>query len=316
LGTVWALAHPVQTVLESLYAAERCPRLHVNAMKDGVVCPDFIREQWKERLVIDLDASYPLALEMDEDGLSADLSFGGYVSRCSFPWAAIYVVSDRDSGRGIVLEQNVPMSVRAQMEAAKRPKPRLSAVDDLPDAADAAEDGAPAGDAPRATDEAPPRRAHPDGAAVVLAAVDDAAEDEEDSDDGEASDDAGDTAPEGDAPTAPAPVRESVGRAETREPSAPVSAAARRTSRDSTREFSPAAREVGAARPHPAAPAGPKATTPSDAASQAASAKPVSPAAAADDDLGHRTSGPASADDQARAVQRRRAAFRVIDGGS
>ena len=31
-------------------------------MFDGVVCPDFIREQWRERLIIDLDPSYPLDL--------------------------------------------------------------------------------------------------------------------------------------------------------------------------------------------------------------------------------------------------------------
>ena len=106
------MAHPVQSVVESLYASGRCPRLHVNASLEGVVCPDFIREQWQERLIIDLDASYPLDLSFDEHGLGADLSFGGYVTRCTFPWTAIYVVADRATGRGIVLEQNMPESVR------------------------------------------------------------------------------------------------------------------------------------------------------------------------------------------------------------
>ena len=82
------MAHPVQSVVESLYASGRCPRLHVNASLEGVVCPDFIREQWQERLIIDLDASYPLDLSFDEHGLGADLSFGGYVTRGSFPWTA------------------------------------------------------------------------------------------------------------------------------------------------------------------------------------------------------------------------------------
>jgi stringent starvation protein B len=104
--------HPVQSVVESLYAAGRCPRLHVNATCEGVVCPDFIREQWQERLIIDLDASYPLDLTFAEDGIGADLSFGGYVTRCTFPWKAIYVVADRATGRGIVLDQNMPESVR------------------------------------------------------------------------------------------------------------------------------------------------------------------------------------------------------------
>jgi stringent starvation protein B len=106
------VVHPVQSVIESLQAAGRCPRLHVNAMFDGVVCPDFIRDQWRERLIIDLDPSYPLDLTFLEEGLSADLSFGGYVTRCSFPYGAVYVVADRSTGRGIVLDQNMPESVK------------------------------------------------------------------------------------------------------------------------------------------------------------------------------------------------------------
>lgn len=106
------MVHPVQSVVESLYAAGRCPRLHVNATCEGVVCPDFIREQWQERLIIDLDASYPLDLTFSDEGIGADLSFGGYVTRCNFPWQAIYVVADRATGRGIVLDQNMPDSVK------------------------------------------------------------------------------------------------------------------------------------------------------------------------------------------------------------
>jgi stringent starvation protein B len=106
------VVHPVQSVIESLYAAGRCPRLHVNALFDGVGCPDFIREQWRERLIIDLDPSYPLDLTFETDGLAADLSFGGYVTRCSFPYGAVYVVADRSTGRGIVLDQNMPESVK------------------------------------------------------------------------------------------------------------------------------------------------------------------------------------------------------------
>ena len=80
------------------------------------MCPDFIREQWRERLIIDLDSSYPLDLSFAEDGIGADLSFGGYVTRCTFPWEAIYVVADRATGRGIVLDQNMPASVRRSLQ--------------------------------------------------------------------------------------------------------------------------------------------------------------------------------------------------------
>lgn len=129
------VVHPVQSVIESLYAAGRCPRLHVNAAADGVVCPDFIREQWRERLIIDLDPSYPLDLNFGEATLSADLSFGGYVTRCTFPYGAVYVVADRSTGRGIVLDQNMPESVKrsryGRPAAATQPgKPALHSVGD------------------------------------------------------------------------------------------------------------------------------------------------------------------------------------------
>ena len=108
------MVHPVQSVIESLYAAGRCPRLHVNATHAAVVCPEEIRHQWKERLIIDLDSSYPLDLTFSANGIAANLSFGGTVTRCTFPWEAIYVVMDRATGRGIVLDRHVPESVRRQ----------------------------------------------------------------------------------------------------------------------------------------------------------------------------------------------------------
>jgi stringent starvation protein B len=146
-----AVVHPVQSVIESLYAAGRCPRLHVNASYEGVVCPDFIREQWRERLIIDLDPSYPLDLTFETDALAADLSFGGYVTRCTFPYEAVYVVADRSTGRGIVLDQNMPESVkrtrygRGSLPAAK---PSLHSV-----AGAEAEDGASDTTEAAATDE-------------------------------------------------------------------------------------------------------------------------------------------------------------------
>ena len=118
------MVHPVQSVIESLYAAGRCPRLHVDATHAAVVVPDFIRQQWRERLIIDLDASYPLQLVFGEKGIAADLSFGGQVTRCSFPWESIYIVMDRATHRGIVLDRHVPESVkRQQQQAAGQPAP-------------------------------------------------------------------------------------------------------------------------------------------------------------------------------------------------
>lgn len=131
------MVHPVQSVIESLYAAGRCPRLHVDATQPAVVVPDFIRQQWRERLIIDLDASYPLDLVFGEKGLAADLSFGGHITRCSFPWESIYIVMDRATGRGIVLDRHVPESVKRQAagqpQVAPAPAPARPAPESKPE---------------------------------------------------------------------------------------------------------------------------------------------------------------------------------------
>lgn len=116
----------IQDAIESLRAKNLCPRLHVDVTHADAVCPDFVRDKWKEQLVIDLDPSYPLDLAFTKHGVEADLSFGGYVTRCVFPWAAIYVVAERGSGRGQVFASNIPASLRHQFGP---PVPRAPALD-------------------------------------------------------------------------------------------------------------------------------------------------------------------------------------------
>jgi stringent starvation protein B len=166
------MVHPVQSVIESLYAAGRCPRLHVDATHASVTVPDFIRQQWRERLIIDLDASYPLDLVFGENGLAADLSFGGHVTRCSFPWESIYIVTDRSTGRGIVLDRHVPESVRRQaagqqpapsFEAAKaepppEPRPELRRVEAEPALETTSSEDAPPAAAPSPSDDQAKKR--------------------------------------------------------------------------------------------------------------------------------------------------------------
>ena len=106
---------PIQRAIESLQARGACPRLHVDITHADAVCPDFVVEKWKERLIIDLDPSYPLELEFTAVGVEANLSFGGYVTRCVFPWLAIYIVAERGTNRGQVFEDNVPKPLRAQL---------------------------------------------------------------------------------------------------------------------------------------------------------------------------------------------------------
>lgn len=125
------MSHPVQRIITSLYAAKRCPRLHINAIHPGVECPDFVRKQWREKLVIDLDANYPLNLAYEKNSVAVDLSFGGHVSRCMFPWKSIYAISDRATGRGMMFETNLPDHLHEQAADAPlaKQKSALQAVD-------------------------------------------------------------------------------------------------------------------------------------------------------------------------------------------
>ncbi len=116
------MEHPIQRLVESIHEDGSCPRLQVDLTHSGIVCPDFVCEKWGEKLIIDLDPSYPLDLRFTATGIDVDLSFGGYVSRCTFPYAAIYMVADRATGKGMLFEANMPESARRE----QRPAPALT----------------------------------------------------------------------------------------------------------------------------------------------------------------------------------------------
>jgi stringent starvation protein B len=123
---------PIQDAIESLQTKSLCPRLHIDVTHADAVCPDFVRDKWGQQLVVDLDPSYPLDLAFTQVGVEADLSFGGHVARCTFPWAAIYVVADRSTGRGQVFASNVPASLRDKFGLPREPAldPNLTKVRD------------------------------------------------------------------------------------------------------------------------------------------------------------------------------------------
>lgn len=93
-------------MVEALHAKGSVARLQVDMQHEAVVVPDFIREKWPEMLVIDLDPSWPLDIAYTDDAIEADLSFGGYVTRCVLPLTAILVVVDRETGKGVRIEAN------------------------------------------------------------------------------------------------------------------------------------------------------------------------------------------------------------------
>lgn len=107
----------IKQFIEALHADEQCPRLLVNALVEGVVVPDHVREKWGNALPIDLEPNYPLELQMTDEGLACCLSFGGPFE-CFFPWRSIYVVQDRETQMGVVVEENVPKTMQLQKEMA------------------------------------------------------------------------------------------------------------------------------------------------------------------------------------------------------
>lgn len=109
------MENSVRRLIEAIHQKGSCPRLQVDLTRDRIVCPDFVRERWGERLIIDLDPSYPLNLRFTATGVDVDLSFGGHVSRCTFPYTAIYMIVDRDAGQQVLFEENAPASVRREM---------------------------------------------------------------------------------------------------------------------------------------------------------------------------------------------------------
>jgi stringent starvation protein B len=102
------LHHPIQAAIEDIWNAGHTPRIQLDARRPDVVVPESVRTKWGARLVLDLDASWPLELETSEEGLEVSLAFQGVVTRCTLPWESIYVVLDRSTGRGIVIESHMP----------------------------------------------------------------------------------------------------------------------------------------------------------------------------------------------------------------
>lgn len=97
----------IQQWVEALHDNEQCPRLMIDATTEGVMVPEQVKDKWGEAMPIDLDPTFPLKLRMTERGIDCSLSFGG-PHDCHFPWRSIYVVQDRETQIGIVVEDNLP----------------------------------------------------------------------------------------------------------------------------------------------------------------------------------------------------------------
>jgi stringent starvation protein B len=111
------LRNSIQRSIEDLHKRGANAHLLVDATRDGVEVPDHVREQWGQRLVLDLNPSWPLHLDYDDQALYADLGFQGVLSRCRIPFRAVWAVMDTASGNGFVFHANVPAEVARELAA-------------------------------------------------------------------------------------------------------------------------------------------------------------------------------------------------------
>ena len=115
--------HPIQQAIEDIWEAGHTPRIQVDARREDVSVPESVKTRWGARLVLDLDAAWPLNLEYGPEGIAVDLAFQGQVTRCTLPWEAIYVVLDRSTGRGVVVEAHLPKDDAPDGPSAKAEPP-------------------------------------------------------------------------------------------------------------------------------------------------------------------------------------------------
>jgi stringent starvation protein B len=142
--------------------------VHLDPRRDHVSVPPWFRKQ--PQLVLQLGYNMPVPIHdlyLDDECVSATLSFNRSPHSCRLPWSAVYALVGED-GRGMVWPDDVPAEVAAQVQVKEAQQPRgghLRAVENepAPVAAGARKRRRPkaAEPSPRAPREAPPREASP-----------------------------------------------------------------------------------------------------------------------------------------------------------
>jgi hypothetical protein len=93
--------------------------VHLDPRRDGVLLPDFLREQ--PRVVLQYGYNMPVPirdLNVDERGISATLSFRRVSHATFIPWSAVFAMTDGEQ-RGMVWQEDLPQD----LEIAEAPPP-------------------------------------------------------------------------------------------------------------------------------------------------------------------------------------------------
>ncbi|MEC9070749.1 MAG: hypothetical protein VX938_00160 [Myxococcota bacterium] len=142
--------------------------LHIDARRDGVVVPGYLKGDPALRLNIAYGFNLP-SLEIDDEGVYAVLSFRGANAGCNIPWEAVYAMTlpgGEDDG-SVVWPSDVPtdLGVAATPLETEPEVPALSLVESAHEAVDEhdpSESGAEAGEPEPLREENPdpPKRPH------------------------------------------------------------------------------------------------------------------------------------------------------------
>ena len=90
--------------------------LHLDPRKEGVVVPDWLKDQLQ--LVLQIGHDLPIRipdLEVGDDGVSATLSFNRSPFTCWVPWDSLFAMVG-DNGRGMVWISDMPAEIAAEIE--------------------------------------------------------------------------------------------------------------------------------------------------------------------------------------------------------
>lgn len=92
-------------------------RVQFDATREGVVVPQHLQHKVDLVFEIGLDMPRPIPdLKIDQDGISATLSFGGYgLIPCCIPWAAVFGVSSIVSDAVAVWLNDAPGEVQRRV---------------------------------------------------------------------------------------------------------------------------------------------------------------------------------------------------------
>ena len=100
--------------------------VHLDPRADGVLVPQWLREQAQLVLQIGLDMPVPIPdLRVDDRGVSGTLSFQRSPFTCSVPWSSVFAIVG-DDGRGMVWPTDFPPEIANEVarETARAKFPR------------------------------------------------------------------------------------------------------------------------------------------------------------------------------------------------